>query len=158
MGGVGALGDLDGFFDGNVIWLNAQVFEYPDWRENCDWLLEHEILHAKIDALRFARPNWLGLRRWAIIDRAMGEAWLLAQDRPDLQELAGLLDRYEIEGFDVGEEALVRVIQMLYAGSSLPMPAAIRRAARLLSKPRGADPRSLLGVLGSLPWAAWTVS
>ena len=151
------IGDLGGAFDGRTIWINERVFDEPDWQTRTAWLLRHEILHAKIAAIRCAQTSWLGRRRWNLVCQAAIDAWALSQEHPDLTELAALLDQYEDSCFDDIEEALVRIIQLLEDGHPLPTAQSLEKALIILAWPGGLNPLNIVRILAWLPWVGWTV-
>lgn len=157
LGEIAGIGDLDGAFIGKTIWINEAVFESERGLEVADWVITHEILHAKIRILRSGDNSWVGRYRLNILHNAADDALALAYQHPDLTEIAKALDQYEACGYDVGEEGLVRILQLILDGNDLPQSQALRKAAKLLGRPWGWRPTQILRIAVSLPICAWTM-
>jgi hypothetical protein len=156
LGAVEGIGDLDGLFLGNTIWIDKSVFSVPQGPETAAWVIAHEILHAKIAIIRMQQHSPLGRYRYRILSKAAADALDLACDHPDLTDLAEILRKYAKSGFDENEEALVRIVQMIMEGCDLPQSPALKKAARLLARPWGINPAYLLRIALSLPICIWT--
>lgn len=147
----------DATFDGRVVWIHERVFEEPNWEARASWLLEHEILHAKIAVARMATQSWLGKRRLGIVDKAAYDALRLAHTTPSLRELSDLLIVYQESGLDEVEEGLVRYVQLLGTDEEVPVTPALLRAWRVLNRPWGWSPFLLLRTALWLPVCCWTM-
>lgn len=147
----------DAAFDGTVIWIHERVFLEPNWGARAEWLLKHEILHAKIAVARIDTRSWLGKRRLRLLDGAAQDALWLAHTTPSLRELSDLLIVYQERGLDEAEEALVRYIQLLDTGEQVPVTPILMQARRVLNRPWGRSPFSFLRTVLWLPVCGWTV-
>ncbi|TMV88192.1 hypothetical protein FGG78_17505 [Thioclava sp. BHET1] len=146
----------DAAFDGRVVWIHERVFEEPNWEARASWLLEHEILHAKMAVALVANRSWLGKRRLGILEKAARDALRLAHMTPSLRELSDLLIVYQESELDEAEEALVRYIQLLDAGEKMPMTPVLMQAQRILNGPWGWAPFSIFRTVLWLPVCGWT--
>lgn len=153
LGAVDGIGDLDGLFLGNRIWIDRSVFFAPQWPEIAAWIVAHEILHAKIAIIRMQQHSPLGRYRYGTLSKAAADALYLAYNDP---ELAEILRNYAESGFDESEEALVRIVQMIVEGYDLPQSPALMKASRLLARPWGVNPAHILRIVLSLPICMWT--
>jgi hypothetical protein len=144
------------FVDG-VRWLHERVFEGPDWEARAEWLLRHEILHAKISVARLATRSWLGKRRLALLAAAARDALRLAHSTPSLIQLSSLLNAYREAGLDEVEEALVRYVEILAANKEAPVTLKLLGARRVLNGPWGWSPLKLFRTVLWLPVCGWTV-
>ena len=156
LGAVAGIGDLDGLFLGNTIWIDKSVFSVPQGPETAAWVIAHEILHAKIAIIQMQRRSPLGRYRYRTLSEAAADALDLAYNHPGLTDLAEILRKYAKSGFDESEEALVRIVQMIMEGCDLPQSPALKKAARLLARPWGMNPAHLLRIALSLPICMWT--
>jgi hypothetical protein len=147
----------DAAFDGRVVWIHERVFEEPNWEARASWLLEHEILHAKIAVARMTTRSWLGKRRLEILDHAGRDALRLIHRTPSLAELSVLLAMYRRAGLDEVEEALVRYVQMMDADEQIPVTSFILKARRIITPPWGWYPFSLFRTALWIPVCGWTV-
>ncbi|WP_127562816.1 hypothetical protein [Nioella ostreopsis] len=157
----GGLLALDAAFAEGVIWIGEGVFERVDWEVQADWLLRHEILHAKIAIARLATRSGTGKRRYELLTHAGSDALQIIQAEPALRDLSVLLRAYREDGYDVVEEALVRFIQLIDAGETVPVTLSLLRARRVLNTPWGWSPLTIVRTLFWLPvcgWTAWRVS
>lgn len=157
LGEIAGIGELDGAFIGKTIWINEAVFELERGLEVADWVITHEILHAKIRILRLGDNNWIGRHRLNILHHAADDALALVLHHPDLTEIATALDQYDSCGYDVGEEGLVRIVQLILDDYDLPQSRALRKAAKLLGRPWGWRPTQILRIVLSLPICVWTL-
>jgi len=146
----------DAAFDGRVIWIHERVFQEPNWGARASWLLEHEILHAKIAVARMTTRSWLGKRRLGILKKAARDALRLAHTTPSLRNLSNLLAVYRESGLDEAEEGLVRYVQLLDAGDQVPVTPVLMQARRVLNGPWGWAPLSLFRTMIWLPVSGWT--
>ncbi|MDF3355270.1 hypothetical protein HKX17_15700 [Sulfitobacter sp. KE34] len=144
------------FIDG-VIWLHERTFLEREWNIQAEWLLTHEILHAKIHVARMATQSWLGKRRLGILELAARDALWLTHSTPALAQLSALLVKYRETGLDDAEEALVRVLQLLDVNDEVPVTPMLLRARRLLNQPWGWSPLKMFRTVLWLPVCAWTV-
>lgn len=147
----------DAAFDGRVIWIHERVFWEPNWRVRAEWLLKHEILHAKIAVARMTTRSSIGKRRLGILDKAARDALRLIRITPTLAELSVLLDDYREAGLDEVEEALVRYVQMMDAGEEMPVTSLLLKARRIMKSSLGWYPLSLFRTALWLPVCGWTV-
>lgn len=147
---------LDAAFAGNVIWIGEEVFDREDWEAQADWLLRHEILHAKIAIARLATRSGTGKRRYELLAEAASDALRLIHVEPALRDLSALLAAYRENGFDDIEEALVRYTQLLDAGEQVPVTLPLLRARHVLSAPWGWSPLTVFRTLMWLPVCGWT--
>jgi hypothetical protein len=148
---------LDAAFVGNVVWISEAVFEREDGEAQADWLLRHEILHAKIAIARLATRSGIEKRRWALLVDAASDAARFIHALPALRGLSALLVAYRENGFDDVEEALVRYIQLMEAGEEVPVTLPLLRARRVLSAPWGWSPLTIFRTVMWLPVCGWTV-
>lgn len=156
LGSIGGIGDLEGAFFGATVWINRAVFCSPHGPEIAEWIIDHEILHAKIAIRRMQVNSWIGRYRYGILCNAANDALDLAYHDPALAELTEILGKYSETEYDVGEEALVRIVQIILAGYDLPQSTALRKAVKLLGRPWGRNPVYLLRIALSLPICIWT--
>lgn len=156
LGEIDGIGDIDGAFITNTIWINEAVFEIERSLGVANWIITHEILHAKIAILRMKQGTWIGQYRFNLLHRAADEALELTFHNPALADLREVLNRYEAYGLDAGEEGLVRIVQMLLEGQDLPQSDALSRAVKLLARPWGRNPLAFLRITLSLPICIWT--
>lgn len=147
---------LDAAFEGNVVWLGEGVFERQDWEAHADWLLRHELLHAKIAIARLATRSGTGKRRYELLTQAGSDALQIIQAEPALRDLSVLLRTYREHGYDEVEEALVRYIQIIDAGETVPVTLPLLRARRVLNAPWGWSPLTIFRTLIWLPVCGWT--
>jgi hypothetical protein len=156
LGSITGIGDLEGAFFGVTIWINRAVFYSLHGPEIAEWIIDHEILHAKIAIRRVQINSWIGRHRYSILCNAAADALDLAYHDPVLAELAEILSKYSETEYDAGEEALVRIVQMILAGYDLPQSSALKKAVKLLGRPWGRNPVYLLRIALSLPICIWT--
>jgi hypothetical protein len=153
---VGGL-DADAAFIDGVIWLHERVFMTPDWSIRAEWLLTHEVLHAKIHVARMASRSWLGKRRLGILELAARDALWLTHSHPPLAPLSAVLVQYRDAGLDDAEEALVRYLQLLDEDDEFPVTPMLLRARRILHQRWGWSPLKMFRTMLWLPVCAWTV-
>ena len=120
--------EADAAFIDGVIWLHERVFLGGDWNIRAEWLLKHEILHAKIYVARMATRSWLGKRRLGILEVAAHDALWLTHSTPTLAQLSALLVQYRETGLDDAEEALTRYVQLLDLDDELPVTPMLLRS------------------------------
>lgn len=147
---------LDAAFEGDVVWISEGVFEREDWEVQADWLLRHEILHAKIAIARLATRSRTGKRRYELLIDAASDAALFIHTLPALRDLSALLISYRENGLDDVEEGLVRYIQLIDAGDGAPVTLPLLRARRVLNAPWGWSPLTIFRTLIWLPVCGWT--
>jgi hypothetical protein len=148
--------DLDGAFAGGVVWLNERLFEREDWEAQADWLVCHEILHAKVAIARLATRSGTGKRRYELLIDAASDALQFIHASSALRDLSALLVAYRENGFDDVEEGLVRYIQLIDAGENVPVTLPLLRARRVLNAPWGWSPLTIFRTLIWLPVCGWT--
>ncbi|PWL33832.1 hypothetical protein [Marivita sp. XM-24bin2] len=147
---------LDAAFAENVIWIGEGVFGREDWEAQAEWLLRHEILHAKIAIAHMATRSRTGKRRYELLIDAASDAALFIHTLPALRDLSALLISYRENGLDDVEEGLVRYIQLIDAGDGVPVTLPLLRARRVLNAPWGLSPLTIFRTLIWLPVCGWT--